>query len=275
MLLLLLIPGGLLFPVLVKGQLSLSLSAGVAGELGIPPVSLPSRDPGPYSVAKEAAAAFENAFGSGINTHLRLNYAISRHLSLELDASLFSGFFRTNTQDINGNVEIETQLNSPRIVVNPGIVLGTGWRIFSPYLRAGVLLPGHQPVRLQKEIRSDTDVWTREIQIKGQTNFGWSASLGFSYQLSSQLRLFYEMEHRAHTARFKKANLLSYQRNGTDVLEELAPHQIAARFYPELPPMANHPDSPDFDPDLAEEIRGQKKELRQMTSNLGIIISLN
>ncbi|MEM7657217.1 MAG: hypothetical protein AAF399_13870 [Bacteroidota bacterium] len=264
-----------IFPTVLLGQLSLSVSAGLAGEVGEPAPTLPSREPGPYTVAKDAANAFDEAFGAGVNTHLRLNYAFSRHLAADLDLSIFSSLSQSRKTELNGEVEMKTQLNSPRLLVNPGISLSTGWRVFAPYLRLGVLLPGYQPIRIQREIRSDTDLWVRDVRINSQTTFGVSGSLGFTYQVGDRIRLFYEMELRNHSARLKKAEVLTYQHNEMELLPELIPYQRQAEFFRELPVDANQASSPNFDPNRPEQLRTRDKSLRQMTSNLGIIIRLN
>ena len=210
-----------IFPTFLMGQLSLSVSAGLAGEVGESAPTLPSREPGPYTVAKDAANAFEDAFGAGVNTHLRLNYAFSRHLAADLDLSIFSSLAQSRTTALNGEVEMKTQLNSPRLLINPGISISTGWRVFAPYMRIGILLPGYQPIRIRREIKSETDLWVRNVRINSQTTFGASGSLGFTYQLGERIRLFYEMELRNHSARLKKAEVLTYQHNEMELLPEL------------------------------------------------------
>lgn len=259
----------------LQAQLSISVSAGVGGTVLQPIQGAAEQALVSYSIVKDAGQLFESAFGTGVNTKVRLAYMVSRHISFDLDASFFSGLTRIYSRNEVYDQYSENVVKSPRIGLNPGVVLSTGWRIFSPYVRVGVLIPGFQRFRATKTQHVDEDVWRRDIELIGQTSFGWNGGIGMSYKLNKRVKMFYEFEFMSQHTSIRKASLLSFIYNGDDVAPELKTYQKEVRYRKQLDEHSNRPFRPGFDPDQSLDAKAFKRSTSSITANLGIVLNLN
>lgn len=259
------------------GQFSLGLSAGMGGALGqaqVPPE--PTPDPGRYTSAGDALLAYEAAFGSDLSTRLRLHYTWTRHLNLTLDASYVAGGSRVSRLDPQTGRQTFIDIQSPRFRLSPGLVLSTGWRVFSPYLRAGVMLPGRHTVAFRQEtVEASGSRRRQELAVSGRMSTGVNLGLGMTYRLGDRLSLFYELEFSQREVRVTRARLLSLQRDDEDLLAGLDPFQIETGFKPLVSPTDNFPQNPAFDPQAPLVTTAQERDLRSMQATFGILLSLN
>ena len=258
----------------IQAQLSVSVSAGIGGVVLQPVTDVAEQSLVSYTVAKDVGQIFETAYGTGITSRIRVNYAISRFLGIDLDASLFSGFSRFNTQNVANNQLTENVVKSPRLGLNPGVTVSTGWKIFAPYLRMGFLIPGRQKIRATKVQQVNEDVWTRDISLVSRTSFGWNGGIGMSYKVSRRIKMFYEFEYLSQKTAVRKASLTRFTYNEVDVLPDLKTFQKEIVYKNNLSPDANRPLRPGFDQDEPTESKAFKRSTSSITANFGIILNL-
>ncbi|MEM7370805.1 MAG: outer membrane beta-barrel protein [Bacteroidota bacterium] len=259
----------------LQAQLSISVSAGVGGTVLQPVQGAAEQAMVSYSVVKDAGQIFESAFGTGINTRLRLAYTFSRHLSVDLDASFFSGLSRIYARNQVYDQYSENIVKSPRLGLNPAVALSTGWRIFAPYVRVGILIPGFQKIRATKIQQVEDNEWRRDIRLVGQTSFGWNGGLGMSYKLNKRVKMFYEFEFISQHTSIRKASLVSFFYNDEDIMPELETYQKEVRYRKHLDEHSNRPLRSGFDPDKSLDAKVYKRSTSSITANLGIILNLN
>ncbi|RMG74061.1 MAG: hypothetical protein D6722_02890 [Bacteroidetes bacterium] len=95
------------------------------------------------------------------------------------------------------------------------------------------------------------------------------------YRLGSRLSLFYECALSQRNTQIRQAELLTFERDQTDLRADLAPFQQQVRFTPDLQATDNFPQNPDFDPEQPLTTTAEPQQLRTFQVSMGVTLSLD
>lgn len=270
---LLLLMGVMASPTLGQGQFSLAFGAGMSGNVHEPNPQEYSYPFDEYASAQVAASGFLESLSPGLQTRMRLGYAVSAYLKVDLDVIYVMGLARTSEQFQNGQALTQTRVRSARMQLIPGICLSMGERRFSPYLRLGAALPFRYHIQLDLlEWRSQGEVY-QELDIEARVLPGWTGSVGMAYRLAEWIRIFYELEYLSQQAMLEQSLLTRYEIEGQDELNSLAPFQVEGNFQEGWRSPPNQPQTTEFDPQAPLELETTKGIIQAVGLNFGIVIT--
>jgi hypothetical protein len=259
----------------VSAQISLTLGLGLGGNVSEPKWQEPSYPFDEYASARVASIGFLESLNPGPQTRLRLGYAISSFLRVDLEMTYLIGLPQTSQLSQAGQTQTWSEVRSTRMQFTPGLSFSLGERRFSPYLRVGALLPARYQSKLALlEIRSQGEVY-QHLTIEARMLPGWTASLGMAYRLNRWLRVFYELEYLAQSALLEQSTLLQYEVEGSDALSELAPFQVKGTFQERWRAPLNQPQQNSFDPQAPLELETRRENLQVLGLNFGIVLAFN
>jgi len=258
-----------------QGQFSLSFGAGMGGSVK----EAESKEAiylfDEYASAQVADLAFLESLSPGLQTRVRLGYALSTYLKVDLDVIYVMGLARTSEQFQNGQPMMQTQVRSARMQVIPGLCLSMGERRFSPYLRLGVALPFRYHIQLDLlELRSQGEVY-QELDIEARGLPGWVGSVGMAYRLAEWIRIFYELEYLSQRAMLERSLLTRYEVEGQDQLNSLDPFQVEGNFQEGWRTPPNQPQAAAFDPQAPLELEANQEIIQAVGLNFGIVITFH
>ena len=149
-------------------------------------------------------------YGNGIGLGMSAGYMFSENWGINL------GLSYRKSQQFEFELEDLTH-HSDMFLVNPGLVLSTGNSDFKPYALVGFVLGFGKITSV-----ADQNMLYSKEELYGGFGLGFNTALGMEYGISDKLKLFAECNLLSLSWAPEKAQLVEYQLNGMDYLDDLS-----------------------------------------------------
>jgi hypothetical protein len=168
------------------------------------------------------------SFASGVEGVLAGGYLFSKHIGVDLSASLGVANRKYNLNATNvviygvaSNLTQTTQAKNP-IFLMPAIVLQTGGEPYNLYARFGLAVPLNTGLNQEQDAvnlpgTGATEAIDVSLRLKTSFTLGYTAAMGVSYKLSDQLSVFGEASLLSFSAYLKQSTITGASINGQSV----------------------------------------------------------
>jgi len=219
-----------------------SLSVGYAGGTASDVIGVD------YNVTSATAFTKKNivgTYGSGVPVTLGLGYMFTEHMGFDLGINYFAGSEVTSdiTNTFFGSKSITTS-QGYQIRIIPQMVISTGSdNALSFYAKTGFVLPVSGETTFMVDAVDATSGTPVPTVVKGESSgsfsFGYTGSLGASYNLSDNLSLFGELQGINLRIKGESRTLTSYVYDGNEVISTLPESATKTNYVDELNQSSN------------------------------------
>jgi outer membrane protein W len=203
------------------------------------------------------------SYGNGLNGTLKLGYMLNDNLGVELGASYLMGMAQVKFK--SETVTEEGKSSGMRIAPQLVYQLDNGM-----YSRFGLIVPlfGKTVVtEKDKDYLGSGVLYESEVESVGSFSYGFVGAIGYSMELTENMKLFAELEYIGLSIKSGSAKLTKLEVDGQDQLEATPIPMKEFEFVDEI----DSADTPD--PDAPTKMLKQKAPFSSFGINVGIVMS--
>lgn len=168
------------------------------------------------------------SFGQGAYFGAAIGHFLNQNIGFELELQYLKGASYPLHKEYDlintGKFVYDYENYANAFMINPSVLLRTQLNSFKPYLKLGAVFSFgtiHSNVSGYNTNNNARTNFSSEMQYSGGTMIGLNAAVGTSYEVGSNIDLFFEMNSKNMSYSPTEGEMKKYELNGTDYLSRL------------------------------------------------------